>query len=89
MLRKVECGGFNTRAVPNKTVSEGKYNRVENSEPFLASERVVLVRGGWNQKFISQCAAFPNGVHDDLVDVLCYAIHHYFIKPEGGGVNYG
>lgn len=88
MLQKFEHGGFNCRGIPNKTVSLGKFNRVENSEPFLASGKVVLVQGGWNQRFIDQCATFPNATHDDMVDDLTYAIHHYFIKGEGKGVSY-
>lgn len=79
MLSKNQYGGFNTREIPNKTVLLGKYNRVENSEPFIASGKVILLKGGWNKSFIDQCSTFPNGVHDDLVDIVCYAIHKYFI----------
>lgn len=88
MLRKVEYGGFNARGINNKVVALGKYNRVENSEPFLASGRVILVKGEWNNTFIEQCVAFPNDAHDDLVDILTYAIHKYLIKKSGGGVSY-
>mgnify|MGYP005998812839 CR=1 FL=1 len=61
---------------------------MENSEPFLASGKVFLVEGGWNTEFIDQCAAFPNGVHDDMVDVLAYAVHKYYIKKSPAGVSY-
>jgi predicted phage terminase large subunit-like protein len=89
MLSKPEYGGFNCRAVPSKVVGLGKWNRVENAEPFLASGKVVLVEGSWNKAFIDQCCGFPNLVHDDLVDILCYGVHHYFIKSDaGGGVSY-
>lgn len=84
----MEYGGFNTRGIDSKVVGLGKFNRVENSEPFLASEKVVLVEGGWNNAFIEQCAEFPNGLHDDMVDVLCYAVDKYFMKKEGGGATY-
>ena len=88
MLSKIEYGGFNTRPINNKVVALGKYNRVENSEPFLASGKIYLVQGGWNRSFIDQCKSFPNGVHDDMVDVLTYAIHKYFIKKSASGVSY-
>lgn len=88
MLRKTEYGGFNARGINNKVVALGKFNRVENSEPFLASGRIVLVKGSWNNAFIEQCVAFPNDVHDDLVDILTYAIHKYLIKKSGSGVSY-
>jgi predicted phage terminase large subunit-like protein len=29
---------------------------------------VKLVEGSWNQAFIDELCAFPNGVHDDQVD---------------------
>lgn len=88
MLSKIEYGGFNARGINEKVVALGKYNRVENSEPFLASGRVILVKGGWNESFIEQCIAFPNDTHDDLVDILTYAIHKYFIKKSASGVSY-
>jgi predicted phage terminase large subunit-like protein len=88
MLSKLQFGGFNCRGINNKVVSLGKYNRVENSEPFIASGKVVLVKGSWNKSFIDQCSAFPNGNHDDMVDVMTYAVHHYLIKNSGNGVNY-
>lgn len=88
MLSKVEYGGFNTRKIDPKIEALGKFNRVENSEPFLASGKVFLVEGSWNKAFISQCTAFPNGKHDDMVDVLTYAIHRYFIKYSSAGVEY-
>jgi predicted phage terminase large subunit-like protein len=74
--------GYNAVRIDNKHVRLGKYNRVEQSEPFLASERVVLIQGGYIQQFLSQCTAFPNGAHDDLVDVLTYPILKYFIKAK-------
>ena len=88
MLSKFEYGGFNCIGIPSKYVGLGKYNRVENSEPFLASGKVVLVEGPWISRFIDQCATFPNATHDDMVDCLTYSIHHYFIKGEGKGVSY-
>lgn len=88
MLSKPMFGSFNTREIPNKVVGYGKFNRVENSEPFLASGKVFLVKGPWNKEFVDQCAAFPNGIHDDMVDVLCYAVDKYFIASTKGGVSY-
>lgn len=88
MLSKVEYGGFNTRGINDRVVALGKFNRVENSEPFLASGKVVLIKGSWNNPFIEQCASFPKGAHDDMVDTLTYAIHKYFIKKSPLGVSY-
>jgi len=80
MLSKVEYGGFNVKEVLNKTVRLGKWNRVENIEPFLASGKVFLVQGSWNRAFMDQCASFPNATNDDMLDVLCYAVLKFFME---------
>ena len=74
--------GYNTVRINNKHVRLGKFNRVEQCEPFLASGRVFLIEDKNNNyipNFLAQCTAFPNGAHDDLVDVLCYPILKYFL----------
>jgi predicted phage terminase large subunit-like protein len=89
MLSKVEHGGFNCRGIPNKVVALGKMNRVENTSPFLVGGRVVLVWGSWIRDFIDECKSFPNGVHDDRLDLLCYMVHEHFIKnKDAGGASY-
>lgn len=88
MLRSSKYGGFNCRKINSKHVAYGKMTRVNNIEPTLASGKVVLVQGSWNTPFIDQCASFPNDVHDDMVDVLCYAIHQYFLKQDFAIVEY-
>lgn len=75
--------GWNTKRINNKHVSVGKVNRVEQSEPFLAAGRVFLIRderSNWIDSFLAQCKVFPNGTHDDKVDVLTYPILNYFLK---------
>jgi predicted phage terminase large subunit-like protein len=76
--------GYNTMRIDNKLVRLGKYNRVEQIEPFLASGRIFLIQdnrnSNWIPQFLEQCISFPNAAHDDLVDVLCYPILHYFVK---------
>jgi len=79
MLKQPRYGRINVVKVNNKVVAYGKLNRVENAQPTLASGKVFLVKGGWNAAFIDQCCNFPNDVHDDMLDLLCYAIHQYFI----------
>lgn len=76
MLKKEEYGGFNVSRINERHVQLGKYTRGEYSTPSLAAGRVKLVQGEWNKSFISQCITFPNGVHDDEFDLLCYAVLH-------------
>jgi predicted phage terminase large subunit-like protein len=59
------------------TPTDSKLERVNSISPFLEAGRVVLLDGGWNEAFISQCASFPNAAHDDMLDCLCQAIARY------------
>jgi len=72
--------GFNCIEIKDKIVKYGKMTRVNNSEPTLQSEKIVLIEGSWNDQFIDECCVFPNGKHDDQVDNLCYSIHEYYLE---------
>ena len=72
--------GYNTTGIDNKTVALGKITRVEGVEAILRGGRVILIdEGNWIEYFVSQCESFPNGTHDDMVDILCYMIYKYFL----------
>jgi len=73
--------GYNCTEINNDIVKLGKHTRVEAIETFLRAGRVILIEdGNWIDGFITQCEVFPNGKHDDKVDVLCYAVYEYFIE---------
>lgn len=80
MLKQPEYGGFNVAKVNEKFVSYGKLTRGEYATPALASGKVHLIKGSWNEAFIKQCITFPNDVNDDMYDCLCYAILHEIHK---------
>lgn len=63
------------------TPTGSKLERVNSISPFLEAGRVVLIDGGWNEAFITQCAGFPTAAHDDMLDCLCQAIARYNLKP--------
>lgn len=88
MLKSSEYGNHNCRKINSKTVSYGKLTRAHNAQPTLASGKVFLVKGNWNEAFIDQCASFPNDTHDDMLDLLCYAVDHYFISDNEVFVGY-
>ena len=73
MLKKPEYGALNVARINDKHVSYGKMTRGEYCTPALASGKVHLIRGSWNEEFIKQCITFPNDLHDDMYDLLCYA----------------
>lgn len=48
-------------------------NKVERARPASsASENgyIYLIRGSWTTTFIREACAFPNGIHDDMVDAF-------------------
>ena len=51
-----------------------KISRVNSVSAFIESGRCYLLEGNWNDSFLNEVNAFPNGRHDDKVDVLVMAI---------------
>ena len=88
MLKSEDYGSFNCRKINSKVVSYGKLTRAEGVQPIMGSMKVFLVAGGWNEAFIDQCCNFPNDTHDDMLDLLCYAIYEYFINNDEVDVTY-
>lgn len=55
-----------------------KVSRVKDIQPFLEAGRVFLIaRGGeeWVDRFLGNIKVFPNGKHDEDVDMLCMAVN--------------
>ncbi len=61
-------------------VGEGKTARMNTAAPKVEAGKVHLVEGSWNEFFIGQLEAFPNGEHDEFCDLIGYATDHYFKK---------
>jgi predicted phage terminase large subunit-like protein len=65
-----------------------KEQRVQRCLPQLETNRVMLAEDPiWNDLFIDECVSFPEGVHDDQVDVLTMAID-YFLPYSKSKENY-
>lgn len=65
-----------------KNPTKDKEARANDISPYVESGRVYLVRGGWNDDFIEQCATFPNAKHDEEVDCLIMACQRVFRKSK-------
>ena len=65
--------------VVNFTPSRGndKVARVNSISPLLESGMVWAPDTQWAHELIEECAAFPNGEHDDLVDSTTQALMRY------------
>lgn len=74
-----EATSLNVMKTP--TPKESKETRLNAVSPIIEGKRVVLVEGTWNDEFIDEVCGFPVKPHDEFVDVMCYAIDHYFNSP--------
>lgn len=86
MLNKVST--LNSAEIDNHLVSEGKEARIQVASPKIQAGRVVLIRGSWNDRFVTQICTFPNAVHDEYVDLIGYACFHYFDGGKRRGVHF-
>lgn len=60
---------------------DDKLTRVHSASPVIEAKRVILIEGDWNNSFIDECAAFPNGLHDDQVDNISAMVNKFLSKP--------
>ena len=65
--------------VVNFTPSRGKdkLSRVHSVSPLFESGLIWAPDKLWAHELIEECAAFPNGEHDDLVDSTTQALMRY------------
>lgn len=71
----------NLNIIEDEPPKDDKVTRVNSASPRMEAGRVFLIEGNWNEAFLNQLAAFPNGLHDDEVDNLTAIIHNEFNKP--------
>jgi predicted phage terminase large subunit-like protein len=60
--------------IMNDPPRDSKKARLLAITPKLETRRVKLIRGPWNEAFITELIGFPNMKHDDQVDVLEMAV---------------
>ena len=71
----------NLNIIEDEPPKDDKVTRVNSASPKMEAGRVYLIEGPWNEAWLNQVAAFPNGVHDDEVDNLTAIIHNELNKP--------
>jgi predicted phage terminase large subunit-like protein len=68
--------------IRGKLVQEGKEARHSVASAPVESGRMVLVRGKWNEGYVSQLAGFPKAAHDEAVDLAGYACYKAFYQKK-------
>jgi phage terminase large subunit-like protein len=61
-------------------VNSSKIENARACSHFIEGGRVILVKGAWNEPFLHQIAVFPNGKHDEHIDLTCYGIERNLIS---------
>ena len=73
-LKAASSGELTIIDIESYMLNDDNTTRVNTISPICQARNVKLIRGGWNEKFLSQITTFPNAKHDEFVDCLCYAI---------------
>jgi len=61
-----------------------KEDRLRAFEGYLQAGRVKLIKGDWNEAFISEVVGFPSAPHDEAVDCLKMALNYYLANADKG-----
>jgi predicted phage terminase large subunit-like protein len=63
--------------IEDKPPTQDKVSRVAAITPIVEAGRVKLLDGRYIDNFLNECAAFPNGNHDDMVDTLTMCVDRF------------
>lgn len=72
IIQQLRRDGFN---ISELKANGDKLSRVNSVTPIIEGGRVCIVEDSWNESFLAECAGFPYGSTDDLVDVLAYGVN--------------
>jgi predicted phage terminase large subunit-like protein len=73
---------LNIAEIKSNFVSVSKIERARTTAPYIESERVILVRGAWNEAYLHQVAMFPNAKHDEHIDLTAYGVEKNLITVD-------
>jgi predicted phage terminase large subunit-like protein len=79
---------LNITEIKSKFVGVSKIERARTSSPYCEGGRVKLIQVVTNDHFLDQVAIFPNGKHDEHIDLTCYAIEQNLINKDEVNVTY-
>lgn len=73
---------INAAEIDTPFVKMSKIERARSSSPYIEGGRVYLVNGKWNEAYLHQVSIFPNGKHDEHIDLTCYSIERNLLKAK-------
>lgn len=72
--------GLNIAEIKTDFVNNSKIENARTCSSFIEGGRVYLVKGNWNESYLSQVGTFPNAKHDEHIDLTCYGIERNLLK---------
>jgi len=79
--------GYNVTEIKTDFVNNSKIENVRACSNPIEGGRVKLIRGSWNDAFLKQVGTFPNGKHDEHIDLTCYGVERHLIKQKAKAPN--
>jgi predicted phage terminase large subunit-like protein len=76
---------LNIKEIKSDLTSVSKIERARTVSPYIESGRVKLIEGSWIESYLDQVAIFPNGKHDEHIDVTSYGIDKELIVNQQAG----
>lgn len=73
---------LNVTEIESDMLKDDKTTRLSAISPIIQSGKVVLIKGQWNEYFLTQVCSFPNAAHDEFVDLLCYAVDTLLVRGQ-------
>lgn len=73
---------MNVKEIDTPFVGMSKIEMARACSPSIEGGRVFLVRGSWNDSFLKQVATFPNGKHDEHIDLTSYSIERNLLNKK-------
>lgn len=75
--------GLNIAEIKTDFVNNSKIENARTCSSFIEGGRVFLIKGNWNESFLTQVGTFPNAKHDEHVDLTCYGIERNLLRGTG------
>ena len=75
--------GLSIAEIKTDFVNNSKIENARTCSSFIEGGRVYLIKGNWNEAFLTQVGTFPNAKHDEHIDLTCYGIERNLLRGSG------
>lgn len=77
---------YNVAEIKTDFVNNSKIDNVRTCANYIEGGRVKLIKGGWNESYLHQVSVFPNGKHDEHIDLTCYGVERNLMRTGGAEI---